>query len=126
MISRKELMQLLDVHRREAERQRKDLKEKMQAQIDTLKKVLPVQQKQVVRKQVVVQLPEAIPSTRSADVEILMDKTSGKRYSYNNTTKESVWLKDQEEEQTETLVDETSGKQYTWNKSTGEVSWLDD
>ena len=72
------------------------------------------------QKQVVVQRPEAIPSTRSADVEILMDKTSGKRYSYNNTTKESVWLKDQEEEQTETLVDGTSGKRYTWNKSTGD------
>jgi hypothetical protein len=79
------------------------------------------------------------------DVEILVDESSGRRYSYNNSTGESFWMEDdlsevtenlstcnttevlhvENEEEVEIIVDKSSGRKYSFNNSTGEANWID-
>jgi len=79
------------------------------------------------------------------DVEILVDESSGRRYSYNSSTGESIWMEDdlsevtenlstcnttevlhvEEEEEVEIIVDKSSGRRYSFNNSTGEANWID-
>ena len=83
----------------------------------------------------------------SADVEIHHDET-GRKYSYNRTTQETLWL-DEEKKVDEKVdevadsgsfgtegegeidensihVDTTTGHRYSYNKETGEAIWLSD
>ena len=80
-----------------------------------------------------------------SDVEILVDESSGRRYSYNSSTGESIWMEDdlsevtenlstcnttevldvEEEEEVEIIVDKSSGRRYSFNNSTGEANWID-
>ena len=83
----------------------------------------------------------------SADVEIHHDET-GRKYSYNRTTQETLWL-DEEKKVDEKIdevagsgsfgtegegeidensihVDTTTGHRYSYNKETGEAIWLSD
>ena len=79
------------------------------------------------------------------DVEILVDESSGRRYSYNSSTGESIWMEDdlsevtenlsicnttevlhvENEEEVEIIVDKSSGRKYSFNNSTGEANWID-
>ena len=66
------------------------------------------------------------------EVETLTDG-NGRRYTFNNSTDEAIWLDEEivdkiqteETEEIETLTDE-NGRRYTWNHQTEEATWLDE
>ena len=65
-----------------------------------------------------------------------MTDGNGRRYTFNNSTDEAIWLDEEivdkiqteeteETEEIETLTDE-NGRRYTWNHQTEEATWLDE
>jgi len=75
------------------------------------------------------------------NITINTDPTSGHRYSYNDTTGESIWLTNEEDDAASEAVDDamdvydekaavtisrdaTTGHRYSFNSTTGESTWL--
>ena len=75
-------------------------------------------------------------SSSELDIQILKDETSGRMYSYNNRTGESLWVGPEANEESkmektssseldiQILKDDTSGRMYSYNNRTGESLWV--
>ena len=64
----------------------------------------------------------------SANIEIRMDETTGKRYSVDLLTNESKWIDEGDKKPPAPLqiaVDQASGRRYSYNAVTEETKWID-
>ena len=72
--------------------------------------------------------PMDLPGGPSANIEIRMDETTGKRYSVDLLTNESKWIDEGDKKPPAPLqiaVDQASGRRYSYNAVTEETKWID-
>jgi len=67
----------------------------------------------------------AVLAPTENEVEIITDESTGKRYSYDNSTGETKWVDETDTTEIDIVVDESTGRRFSCNKSTGETKWMD-
>ena len=86
MVEKRQMNQLLEAQQNKFEQRIREMEKKIQTQIDDLMLQVQVLVTHEDKEEEEVQVVE------EEEIEILVDKKTGKRYSFNSTTGETAWV----------------------------------